>query len=391
MLLTPRSAPARAAIVFVCALVLLALPARASAASAGVIHYAKSAGSSFDRYTWSPSASLQAWMRDHYWRMRAYTPYFDSRTSWFDDAWFYKDSYAIYTGEDLATQHPSWILRDSHGNKLYIPYGCGGGSCPQYAADIGNWGFRHHWIEDAKASLAEGYKGIFVDDVNMGMQVGDGNGNLVAPIDPRTDRPMTPGAWRYYMARFMVGIRRALPGAEIVHNSLWFEGDTNRWVKQSLAAADIVEVERGFEDAGITGGDGTYGIERLFQFIDDRHAAGQGVILDGESDGTANHLYGLAGYLLVSDGHDALNDATGGSPSDWWSAGYDHNVGSALNSRHLDRSGVWRRDFAGGIALLNEPGAPTRTVPLPAGLHDLNGTPRSSVTLGPASGAVLLR
>jgi Hypothetical glycosyl hydrolase family 15 len=391
MLLTPPSAPARAVIVIVCMLLALALPARALGDPPGEVHYAKSAGSSFDQFTWDPSSRQQTWMRDHYWRMRAYTPYFDSRTSWFDDAWFYKDSYAIYVGEDLAKQHPDWILRDSRGSKLYIPYGCGGGSCPQYAADIGNWHFRQRWIEDAKASLAQGYKGIFVDDVNMGMQVGDGDGNLVPPIDPRTGRAMTAGAWRYYMARFMVGIRRALPDAEIVHNSLWFEGDTTRWVKQSLAAANIIEIERGFEDGGITGGDGHYGIETLFKFIDDRHADGQGVVLDGESDGTADHLYGLAGYLLVSDGRDSLNDATGGTPSDWWSAGYDHNLGSALNSRHLDASGVWRRDFAGGVALLNEPGAPTRTVALAAGLHDLNGTPRSSVTLGPASGAVLLR
>jgi hypothetical protein len=330
-------------------------------------------------------------MRAHYWRMRAYSPYFDSRTSWFGSAWFYKDSYAIYVGEDLAKQHPSWILRDSHGNKLYIPYGCGGGSCPQYAANIGNWHFRHHWIEDAKASLAQGYKGIFVDDVNMGMQVGDGNGNLVTPIDPHNGKPMTLSAWRYYMANFMVEIRRAFPHSEIVHNSLWFEGDHDRWIARGLAAADMIEVERGFEDAGVTGGDGRYGIERLLQFIDDRHAAGQGVILDGESDGMADHLYGLAGYLLVSDGDDALNDATGGTPSDWWAAGYDHDLGAALSARYLDASGVWRRDFAGGVALLNEPGAPTRTVTLPAGLHDLSGTPRTSVTLGPASGAVLLR
>jgi hypothetical protein len=203
----PRGALARVAVALACALALLILPAVAAADDPGAIHYAKSAGSSFDRFTWSPTPDQQNWMRDHYWRMRAYTPYFDSRTSWFGSAWFYKDSYAIYQGEDLATRHPSWILHDQAGNKLYIPYGCAGGTCPQYAADIGNWRFRYQWIQNAKAALAQGYKGIFVDDVNMGLQVSDGSGNFVRPIDPRTGKPMSVGAWRYYMAAFMVQIR----------------------------------------------------------------------------------------------------------------------------------------------------------------------------------------
>jgi hypothetical protein len=367
---------------------VLVLPAGASADSAGVIHYAKSAGSSFDRFDWAPSKSQQAWMREHYWRMRAYSPYFDSRTSWYGEAWFYKDSYAIYPGDDSAK--PSWILRDAGGNRLYIPWGCGGGTCPQYAADIGNWHYRHNWIEDAKASLAQGYKGIFVDDVNMEMQVSDGSGRAVAPIDPRTHRPMTQTSWRRYMANFMVEIRKAFPRAEIVHNALWFEGDSDPYVKRELAAANLIEIERGFEDAGITGGGGRFGIETLMHFISDRHADGQGVILDGESDSSAAHLYGLAGYLLVSSGRDAVADATGGTPDDWWSA-YDANLGRAVTSRHRVSSGVWRRDFANGVALLNEPGAPTRTVSVPSGLHDTSGRSRSSVTLGPGSGAVLLR
>jgi hypothetical protein len=369
----------------------LAVPARAFADAPGVVHYAKPATSSFDRYSKSPSASQQTWMREHYWRMRAYSPYFDSRTGWYGDAWFYRDSYAIYVGSDLAKQHPNWILHDAHGNRLYIPFGCHDGTCPQYAADFGNQAFRDHWITEAKASYAHGYKGIFVDDVNMVMRVSYGDGHQAAPRDPRTGTTMTLAAWRRYMADFMVQVRRALPNAEIVHNALWFVGDTDTQVLRELRAANKIEIERGFEDSGITGGAGKYGIETLFQFIWHRHDDGQGVILDAYGTTTAQHLYGLAAYFLTSSGRDALADATGGSPDDWWSAGYDANLGSALNGRHRDRSGVWRRDFANGIALLNEPGAPTRTVSLPRGYHDLGGRQRSSVTLGPATGAVLLK
>lgn len=363
----------------------------ASADPAGVVHYAKPATSSFDRYLRHPSARRQAWMRAHYWRMRAYSPYFDSRTRWYANAWFYRDAYALYRGSRLAREHPRWILRDGHGHRLYIPFDCRGGTCPQYAADIGNPAFRARWIAAAKASYARGYKGVFIDDVNMLMRVSYGTGRAVAPRDPRTGRTMTLAVWRRYMADFMVQIRKALPSAEIVHNALWFVGDTDPQVRRELGAANLIEIERGFEDPGITGGDGRYGFQTLLDFIDHRHADGQGVILDEDSRSPEQRMYGLAGYFLVSSGRDALASGTGGSPDDWWSAGYDVDLGAPVSGRYRDVSGVWRRDFTRGVVLLNEPGAPTRNVSLKTGMHLVGGKPRSSVTLGPATGAVLLR
>ena len=89
-------------------------------------------------------------MRSKYWRMRAYSPYFDSRTAWYRGAWSYKDAMAIYPGE---TKPAHWYLRDAQGRKLYIWYGCGGGTCPQYAGDIGSPAYRARWIADAKAHV----------------------------------------------------------------------------------------------------------------------------------------------------------------------------------------------------------------------------------------------
>src|SRR3954470_22353018 len=101
---------------------------------AGVVHFAKSADSAFDRYSQAPSAARQQWMRDKYWRMRAYSPYFDSRNAWYPRAWSYKDAMAIYPGEDLD---PTFYLRDAQGRKLYVWYDCGGGACSQFAGDVG--------------------------------------------------------------------------------------------------------------------------------------------------------------------------------------------------------------------------------------------------------------
>src|SRR5262249_5132084 len=179
------------------------------------------ADSSFDVYTSNPSLPQQAWMNDHYVRMLVYSPYFDTRLAWYPNGWVYKDTYAIYAGSPLAAQHPEWILRDRYGNALYIPYGCSGGACPQYAGDIGNPAFRANWISEASATLAVGYVGLFEDDFNMAMQVGDGNGNLVPPWDPRTDALMTVANWRGYLAEFQSEIRAAFPTRELVQNQVW--------------------------------------------------------------------------------------------------------------------------------------------------------------------------
>jgi hypothetical protein len=50
---------------------------------------------------------------------------------------------------------------------------------------------------------------------------------------------------------------------------------------------------------------------------------------------------------------------------------------------------VFRRDFNGGIALLNEPGAATVTLPLPSPMKNLAGETVTEVTLAASRGAVL--
>ena len=383
----PRSLHRFAALVTTLAALGASAPL-ASAADAGTIRLARGADSSFDAYTKAPTPAQQTWMRARYWRMRVYSPYFDSRLAWYRDSWVYQDAYAIYPDSPVLTSHPDWILRDPAGNKLWIQFACGGGKCTQYAADIGNPAFRTWWIAAAKAKLAAGYRGLFVDDVNMAQRVSDGNGVYTQPLDPRTGARMDERAWQRYMADFMTAVRAALPGVEIVHNTIWTVGDATTDLRRQLAAADYIELERGFNDAGIVGGASKFGWQTLASFIDRRHAAGQAVLLDGKADSPAGRLYGLATYLLLNAGNDAIANDAASRPDAFWK-GFDVNLGAARGARYSS-GGVWRRDFAGGVVLVNEPGAPTRTVAVGPGLRDLDGVVRDSVTLGPASGAVLV-
>jgi Hypothetical glycosyl hydrolase family 15 len=377
-------------IVLLAALALLcALSGQASADTAGAVHFVRSANTAFGSFVSSPSAEEQAWLRAHMWRMITWSPYFDERNAWFPQSWMYQDAYAIYPESAIASQHPEWILRDAAGNKLFIPYSCSGGTCPQYAGDVSNPSFRRYWIEQVGSHLAHGYRGLFVDDVNMDELVSNGAEAQVTPVG--AGGAITPSAWRSYMADFMAEIRAAFPSAEITHNALWFAngsaGASDPSIRREIESANYVNLERGVNDSGITGGSGPSSLFAMLGYVDQVHGLGRNVVLDGSASDQQGMEYNLASYFLVSSGNDAVS-AKGQTPANWWS-GFDVNLGEASDARH-GWSNVLRRDFSGGMVLVNPPGAPTQTIALASPMRDVSGNAVSSLTLPPASGVVLL-
>jgi hypothetical protein len=354
------------------ALILLAWALRpedpAGNAEAGKVRLAKFTSPEFDRYTNNPAPAQQRWLREHFARMIVHTPYFDRRSSWYGQGLVYFDLYAIYNStaaDSVAAEHPEWILRDAAGRRLYIPWGCDTSkhTCPQFAGDISNPEFRAWWVNRARQKLRSGnYAGLWLDDVNLDFQVGDGDGKFAAPRDPATRAPMTEDNWRRYMAEFVEKIRRDLPEAEIVHNTIWYagggQGSRNPYVRREIAAADGITVEHGFNDGGLRGGTGTFSLAALMDFIDSLNAAGKKVYIGnagGDHPTEASMEYAVACYLLVNNGNDFLADSANVTPDRWWPV-LDSDVGAALGPRHRVGSS-WRRDFAGGSVVVNEPGA----------------------------------
>jgi hypothetical protein len=367
--------------------ILFVMASAAGSASAstatGDLRFAQEAKSSFDKFTERPSASTQAWMRDHYDRMRTYAPYFDGRTSWYSNSWAYKDTYAVYKNDDGSpADNARYVLKDGSGQKLFIPYGCGGGTCPLYAADIGDPGFRAAWIADLRETMSGGnYKGVFVDDVNMEFRVGDGNGDQKAPMNPRTGRAMTHTEWKNYMADFMEEIRAAFPGKEIVHNALWFAGHDDPAVARELRAADVINLERGVVDGG------QFGVETFLAHVDWLHRNGKAVTYDAYAANRTEAEYNMAAYFLTNTERDTYRSDFRSTPEDWWN-GYDVKLGAAKGARYT-QDGLLRRDFANGYVLLNKPGNSTRTVAT-AGGRGPDGAARNAVTLGGGQGAVVI-
>ncbi len=367
--------------------------APAQAGDVGKVRFVKEAKASFDAFTDSPSAGQAAWMREHFWRQKTYAPYFDTRTSWYPNAWTYKDLYAMYVGDDTITpKHPDWILRDGAGRKLYIPYGCSGGGCPQYAGDIGNPAFRKQWIAAALDTLRHGYRGLFVDDVNMELRVGDGQGREVAPIDPRTGKPMTRTDWRRYVAEFVEEITAAVkaqnPLIEVAHNAIWFSGHDDPSVRRQLLAADYLNLERGVVDEGLQGGSGEWSLNAFLGHIDWLHERGKGVIMDSYASGRDAAEYNLAAYFLIATERDGFRTDFRATPKDWWAA-YDADLGDPKGGRYW-WNGLLRRDFTRGFVVVNPPGNGGRTLAAAADAKAPDGDARSAISLPGAGGRVVL-
>lgn len=361
--------------------------------AAGSVQFFKRVDPQFDAVTTNPSPEMQAWMREHFHRTEVWSPFFDDKTSWYPQGLVSRNLYAIYV-EDAATlaEHPEWVLRDTDGARLYIPWGCTGGSCPQYAGDVGNPAFRQAWIDEARDVLSRGYRGLWIDDVNLEFRVGDGTGSLRAPVDPRTGEVMTTETWQEYVTGFVEEIRAAFPGVEILHNSIWFAAQPDRtedpYVRRQIAAADRINLERGVNDPGLTGGTGPFSLRAFLDFVDHVHATGRSVVLDAFDDDMAAREYNLAAYFLVSQGDDGIGLETI-TPQSWWPM-YDVELGAPQGERRT-WEGLLRRDFERGTALVNEPDAPSHTVELGERMLTSTGEVVTSITLGPAEGVVLRR
>lgn len=355
--------------------------------AAGTVKFELRTSSAFNIYTDAPTPAQKTWIQTKLWRLQSCSPYFDADLSWMPNTWAYIDLYAIYSSSSLAGSHPEWILRDASGDKLYIPWGCANGTCPQYAADISDPAFRSWWISNASSQLAAGYKGVWIDDVNLELRISDGNGNAAAPIDFNTGLPMTATTWRMYMAQFVEQIRAALPAYEILHNAIWYASPTeysDPYVLREIKAADYINLERGISDPGVAGMTGQYSVGDFLGYIDTVHANGKNVVLD---ELASNGDYGLAGYFLISNGNDALGNQQM-TPDNWWT-GYEVNLGAPQGSRYLWNN-LLRRDFAHGLVLLNPPKTSAVTVTLPGSMTKLDdGSYISAITLNPGQAVVL--
>lgn len=294
------------------------------------------------------------------------------------NTWVKQHAYGL-DAADLAA-HPEWQLKDATNTPLYIG--------TRAAADFGNASFRAWWIAKAQAAVGAGPRTLFIDDVLMERRTTTSGGVARNVVDPRTGALMTDANWQKYMADFMVAVTAALPSSiEIVHDVLWYKGDSGD-VLRELQAADAVSVDGGFNGANVTYGTGTYGWQTLASWVERQQARGITTTLDFSTSTAAPRLFGLASALLVNSGKAVIANDASTTPGAFW-PGYDLDLGAPTSARYSVATGIWRRDYARGIVLVNEPLRSSRTISVPAGYRDLDGIDRPSVTLAGGQGTVL--
>jgi hypothetical protein len=382
--------------------------AAAAVLEPGRAHLYREGDTSFERWVLSKDCARHV---QRYRRMRLYSPFADDCVrGGYRGALNYHNAQAIYPvdvrrqkGDSRVKRRnrrrlASWILRDRRGRPLYIPFACARGRCPQFAGDIGNRRYRARIVRQIKEVMGRGYAGVFFDDVNWNLNVSDGRGRPVAPIDPRTGVRMTPADWRRYLADFVQQVDAAVPGKELVINSVWWKPEStldDPDVLRGVQAADVYELERGLEDV-FRG----QSFDGLLATIDRLHGLGLGVNLDGYLSTTrARAELEMAVYFLISTGRDSFGaeygscpDNRGGSPCEepFWK-GYETNLGDPLADREVRPDLMLQRRFQRGMVLVNPPGAPPREAELDGLYEDLNGQLRLRVTLDGGEGAVLRR
>jgi hypothetical protein len=343
----------------------------------------------FDPYIENTTPTQETWLQSHFWGLQTYSPSQDQILSWFAGGYAYVELWGVQPTNPLVQSNPDWVMKDVNGNWLYVNYNCSGGTCSQWAFDFSNPAFIQNLIsQQILPAVNAGWYGIWLDDVDMGMHTSDGNGNPVTPVDSNTGLPMTQAAWEQYMANAVTQIRQAVPTTQILHNVEWFAATSQPFasdpaVKQEIQAANILNLERGI--TGTLSGTVLMSTTSFLSYVDFVHSLGKTV--DVQELGF-NGDFGLAGYYLISSGLDALsNDAI--TPNNWWT-GYDTNIGTPYGARY-GWNGVIRRDFTGGVVLLNPVGSKTATLAAPSGSFvNTSGAPTTSVTLAAGQAAVLI-
>jgi hypothetical protein len=216
--------------------------------------------------------------------------------------------------------------------------------------------------------------------------------------DDSRDDPRIQSAYRAGMASHWVAIRQLQPRLLVMGNT---DGDLSQ-----------PEFRHQLDGAFLEGWMGAnYSIERregwaaameLYRTTKANLKPG-GIIsvnIHGPADDYRFARYALASCLL-DDGYFSYSDSKGGYSSVLWFDEFDAPLGRAISPPPLAawQHGIWRRDYAGGLALVN-PGATSVTVALEPGFHRLRGQQAPDVndgqaavrvTLGPKDGILLLR
>ncbi len=331
----------------------------------------------------------------------AYTPY-PLDPAWNDVAWW-------------KANHPTWLLYKSDRT---TPAVNSGQSAP--FLDFTNPQVQQYIASVASGALGKGFNGIGWDPAinNSAGAAGhyDASGNWVQQYDGTYYDPVYAEASAAGLAAIITIVRQRYPATSDALNDR-FECNTSR---QPVAVnASDIDIDEGSFTSNTVGthltteagyGCASWWLDTVNGYIQLQADAGGDhavALINSESytvtpymtdtnmKARADLQYGMANYFLIKEAHTyfswgpAGNSGYGGPPVPQ----HEYTTANAIGEpagEYYSSQGVYMRGYTNGLTIVNPDPTRTFTISLRSGYHDLYGTSVNSLTLGPASGEVLL-
>jgi hypothetical protein len=290
----------------------------------------------------------------------------------------------LVTQED-ATAHESWWLHNGAGKRIIF-------SDYSYlaAANIGDPGWRAQARAHVAQIKADGYDGIMLDDVNIhpghGLRANEANHS----VEYRTDTAYGD-ATKSTMAMLGPYIKaHGLLAFANVGMDPWIRDQYSRF-RSMLANLD--GVCREFWMAWSGGGGGPFTGQAWSSTLRvqiDTEAAGRAFLAHSYPLTPQNDIrsvrYGQASFWIGWDGEEASGFGYVGGLRAYKQ--YGRVIGVPTGPKQAVGVG-WMRRYTAGIAVVNPHPSASQTFSLGRTYKDEDGTSRSTVSLGPASGMIL--
>ena len=286
-----------------------------------------------------------------------------------------------YAGD--STRHPGWFLTDQRGARIEdTTYA---GSLPM---DVGSSAYEHACVASAVARAKRyGFDGLYFD--GFAAWIG-----WSLPPGVRSPRYPTMRSWQAAMRR-MISLAAATAhryGLSAIGN---IGGST---ATRGLWRAWSGPLDGAEEESWTDGGAGV--IQQLHDWavklanVAWSEAHGKTVLLHSYNTTEAGNAYGLASMLLVAAGHSSYSTANASysSPATFFPEYRTaEQLGGPLGAYRRLRNGAFMRAFTNGVVLVNPHRFSLQRFSLGGVFSGSRLSGVRSVSMGPASGLILLR
>ena len=313
----------------------------------------------------------------------------------------YKDmsstrSYAVSNGVDDALlptgvgyawadrNRPEWFLTDGSGARIEWS-----GYPGHWWMDVGNTDYVDTWVANVSSELASaGWDGVMVDNA-----IADPAGYLGGRTLPRyPDKYAYRAATDTFLS--IAGPRLKAAGLDVVPNlggNFWDLTTYRRWVGYTSGALREHYGRWGSDGNGLVLTDGNWAHQVEQQEIVESEGKLHIAVAYAKTTDVAFQRYARATFLLAwNGGPSALMFTPPTAGEDPWTAEATTDVGVPTGARVAVGAG-WMRTYSAGVVAVNPSPTATVTVSLGGTYVQPDGREVSSVTLGPASGAILRR